>query len=80
MHEYHNVGFADSSSFFAHGMGKYSGGRPPQLTRICRDDATDENNPRVYFDVEIAGKNAGRIVIELFAGVTPKTAENFRAL
>ena len=37
-------------------------------------------NPRVYFDVSIGGKPAGRIVMELRADVTPKTAENFRAL
>ena len=37
-------------------------------------------NPRVYFDVTIGGKAAGRIVMELRADVAPKTAENFRAL
>ena len=38
------------------------------------------SNPRVYFDITIGGHSAGRIVFELFADVTPKTAENFRAL
>jgi len=37
-------------------------------------------NPKVYFDVTIGGKSAGRIVMELRADVVPKTAENFRAL
>ncbi|KAJ3152939.1 hypothetical protein HDU86_005394 [Geranomyces michiganensis] len=37
-------------------------------------------NPRVFFDLTIAGRPAGRIVFELFASVVPKTAENFRAL
>lgn len=37
-------------------------------------------NPRVFFDVDIGGETAGRIVMELFADVTPRTAENFRAL
>uniref|UniRef100_A0A8R1YAN0 Peptidyl-prolyl cis-trans isomerase n=1 Tax=Pristionchus pacificus TaxID=54126 RepID=A0A8R1YAN0_PRIPA len=36
--------------------------------------------PRVFFDVEIGGKPTGRIVMELFNDVCPKTAENFRAL
>ena len=37
-------------------------------------------NPRVFFDIAIGGRSAGRIVFELFADVVPKTAENFRAL
>ena len=37
-------------------------------------------NPKVYFDMEISEKDAGRIVFELKADVVPKTAENFRAL
>ena len=37
-------------------------------------------NPRVFFDISIGGKSAGRVVFELFADVVPKTAENFRAL
>ncbi|KAI8823338.1 peptidyl-prolyl cis-trans isomerase E [Fimicolochytrium jonesii] len=39
-----------------------------------------EGNPLVYFDVEIGGVMAGRIVILLRADVVPKTAENFRQL
>ena len=42
--------------------------------------ATMEKNKRVYLDIEIGGKSAGRIEITLFGGVAPKTAENFRAL
>ena len=34
----------------------------------------------VFLDVETDGESLGRIVIELRADVTPKTAENFRAL
>ncbi|CAM9548458.1 unnamed protein product, partial [Heterosigma akashiwo] len=36
--------------------------------------------PKVFFDVSMGGEPAGRIVMELFADVAPKTAENFRAL
>jgi peptidyl-prolyl isomerase F (cyclophilin D) len=38
------------------------------------------SNPKVYFDMEAGGEPVGRIVMELAADVTPKTAENFRAL
>ena len=37
-------------------------------------------NPKVFFDVTIGDEKAGRIVMELFADVVPKTAENFRQM
>jgi len=39
-----------------------------------------EANPRVFFQVSIGGSPLGRILLELFADVVPKTAENFRQL
>ncbi|CAD5326638.1 unnamed protein product [Arabidopsis thaliana] len=41
---------------------------------------TKKKNPNVFLDVSIGGDPVQRIVIELFADVVPKTAENFRAL
>ncbi|XP_061352284.1 peptidyl-prolyl cis-trans isomerase CYP19-3 isoform X2 [Gastrolobium bilobum] len=38
------------------------------------------SNPKVFFDILIGKMKAGRVVMELFADATPKTAENFRAL
>uniref|UniRef100_A0A914HU69 Peptidyl-prolyl cis-trans isomerase n=1 Tax=Globodera rostochiensis TaxID=31243 RepID=A0A914HU69_GLORO len=38
------------------------------------------SRPKVFFDVTIGGKAAGRIVMELHSEIVPKTAENFRAL
>ncbi|KAK8564349.1 hypothetical protein V6N13_005418 [Hibiscus sabdariffa] len=38
------------------------------------------SNPKVFFDMMIGGQQAGRIVMELYSDVTPRTAENFRAL
>lgn len=43
-------------------------------------ETTKGENPRVFFDVEIGGEPAGRILFELFKDEVPKTAENFRAL
>ncbi len=48
-------------------------GQPPRLSvRMARTNT--------FFDITIGGKPAGRIVFELYDDVTPKTAENFRAL
>jgi cyclophilin family peptidyl-prolyl cis-trans isomerase len=35
---------------------------------------------RVYLDIAIDKKDVGKIIIELYNDITPKTAENFRAL
>jgi peptidylprolyl isomerase len=42
--------------------------------------AVDPKNPKVFFDISIDGKAAGRIEMELFADTCPKTAENFLQL
>ncbi|KUI63136.1 hypothetical protein VP1G_10250 [Cytospora mali] len=44
---------------------------------------TEDTKParsRVFFDIQIGSKKAGRVVMELYNDVVPKTAENFRAL
>ncbi|KAI6178889.1 Peptidyl-prolyl cis-trans isomerase [Aphelenchoides besseyi] len=38
------------------------------------------SRPKVFFDVTVANEKIGRIVFELYNDITPKTAENFRAL
>ncbi|KAM3224931.1 hypothetical protein ACQJBY_057972 [Aegilops geniculata] len=42
--------------------------------------AAEVSNPRCYFDVSIGGEMEGRIVMDLYDSVVPRTAENFRAL
>ncbi|XP_060192932.1 peptidyl-prolyl cis-trans isomerase CYP40-like [Lycium barbarum] len=37
-------------------------------------------NPRCYLDISIGGELEGRMVIELYKDIVPKTVENFRAL
>eukprot|EP00051_Salpingoeca_urceolata_P032956 m.18223 g.18223 ORF g.18223 m.18223 type:complete len:210 (+) comp5669_c0_seq2:2-631(+) len=37
-------------------------------------------NPKVFMDVSIGSRPAGRLVFELFSDNVPKTAENFRVL
>ncbi|CAN1282314.1 Peptidyl-prolyl cis-trans isomerase CYP20-1 [Linum perenne] len=44
------------------------------------DEKLKEITHKVFFDVEIDGKPAGRITMGLFGKAVPKTAENFRAL
>lgn len=41
-------------------------------------EAVARGNPVVFFDISIAGVPAGKIKMELFADVCPKTCENFR--
>ncbi|CAH0002953.1 unnamed protein product [Clonostachys byssicola] len=44
--------------------------------------ASDEapKRPRVFFDIGLDGKELGRVTMELYSDLVPKTAENFRAL
>lgn len=40
----------------------------------------ESTRSKVFFDISIGGKTAGRVVFELFDDITPKTAENFKQL
>lgn len=50
------------------------------ISQERRDASEGEITHRVYFDIEIDGEEAGRIVFGLFGKEVPRTAENFRAL
>lgn len=47
---------------------------------ITMDPLNDGSNPVVFFDVAMGNHPIGRIKMELFADVVPKTAENFRCV
>ena len=59
-----------------------SGGEGTAPAEVVEVAAAAEvaRNPRCYLDVSIGGDMEGRIVVELYASVVPRTAENFRAL
>lgn len=40
--------------------------------------ASASPNPVVFFDITLGGEPLGRVKMELFSDVVPKTAENFR--
>jgi len=48
------------------------------LAAVVAEEATITH--KVFFDIEIDGAPAGRIVFGLYGDVVPRTAENFRAL
>ena len=68
------------SNVYSFLFGRLDGGKPEKLYRVRLSEATSPENPRVYLDISIGGKKAGRIEMELFKTIVPKTAENFRAL
>jgi hypothetical protein len=63
-----------------------------QTDDVTKENATDDvtkeketkivtDRPVVFFDIEVAGEGyLGRIVMELFSDVVPKTVDNFRFL
>jgi len=51
-----------------------------ELVSLERLEVKHNDKFKTFFDIEIGGEPAGRITMEIRGDVTPKTAENFRAL
>jgi hypothetical protein len=51
-----------------------------ELEALERSEYSDPSNPLVYLDISLGDLPPERLIIELFANLVPKTAENFRAL
>ncbi|URE18057.1 PPIases accelerate the folding of proteins (By similarity) [Musa troglodytarum] len=47
---------------------------------LIQAEELEKVTSKVYFDIEIAGRPVGRIIMGLFGETVPKTAENFRAI
>mmetsp|Transcript_28159 Transcript_28159/g.65076 ORF Transcript_28159/g.65076 Transcript_28159/m.65076 type:complete len:441 (-) Transcript_28159:114-1436(-) len=63
------------------GDGKgWSGGATRPDGEANQPQQIKEKRPKVFLEIELNKKKIGRIVIELFGDVVPKTAENFRCL
>lgn len=50
----------------------------PKFFPFSTRKMSEKENPIVFFDISIGNQPAGRMKMELFADVVPKTAENFR--
>jgi peptidyl-prolyl cis-trans isomerase B (cyclophilin B) len=50
------------------------------LVTAAEDKHAPKVTDKVFFDIEIGGQKAGRIVIGIFGLTVPKTAKNFKAL
>ena len=56
------------------------GGASASGKKVSLAEASDPSNPRVFLDIQIGDEDAGRVELELFAKIAPRTAENFRCL
>lgn len=50
------------------------------FTTMASNNEIPSGSPKVFFDIAIGGRAAGRVEFALRPDVVPRTAENFRAL
>ena len=60
--------------------GQEGGATDGAKEQVGEPAAKRKANPRVYLNIRIGSEAIGKVVIELFSDVVPRTAENFRCL
>ena len=50
------------------------------LVAVALADTLDTVTQKVFFDIEVAGESAGRVVFGMFGDTVPKTVKNFATL
>lgn len=60
------------------GGGDASEATSPHMSRV--QEHSRDDNPRVFLEVAADEECLGKITVELFSHIVPKTAANFRAL
>ncbi|KAL3872424.1 hypothetical protein ACJMK2_040351 [Sinanodonta woodiana] len=83
-----NFGMTAQNAGFVQGSGNMQDNSQTSMVSTNQQSAVPQSisgntsnlRPRVFFDIQIGGRQAGRIVIELRSDIVPYTAENFRAL
>merc|ERR1719265_1793320 len=63
-----------------HIKNSFSGGSSSTGPKVSLEAAADVADPQVFFEIEINGEAAGRVEMQLFHKICPKTVENFRCL
>jgi len=70
------------ASFLVAGASAFGGSAFARPSRLApgRSSAKMDDLPKVFFDIDIGGTDAGRLTFELRSDVVPKTADNFLKL
>merc|ERR1711990_656570 len=71
---------AASKKKFGGMFSKMKGGIYDNKPNLLKDPRGDPTNPHVFFDLKHGENDLGRVEMELFKSIVPRTVENFRAL
>jgi len=71
---------AASKKKFGGMFSKMKGGIYDNKPNVLKEPRGDPSNPHVFFDLKHGENDLGRVEMELFKSIVPRTVENFRAL